>query len=226
MFLHCNNKLHLTVQLTELFLLQWIFAIQKCNQLALHIKESRNRSQQTAAETLCSLLHLQALNGKRSLSRHSISVRMVLLCPMTRETLSTASRSAVRREQQKKEHRTGSQLIQTGGQLQSKPVSPEICTTAGQEHQSPPQPLKIYLKKSKEAKPHVQLLKTPHQKPVETAQTLLHLLRGGRRRNTEPVPKPSAPTGTWRRTQQQLRTTTLNRSPSTPLLFQQSRHQS
>lgn len=116
-------------------------------------------------------LYLQALNGRQSLSPLSISVRTALCWPLTRLTPWTASRSAARRERRRRERWRGSPLNQTGGHYHPNPVSPEICFPAGQRDPNAPQPRKIYLKMSQEAKLHGRL-KAPRQKPAEAAQTL------------------------------------------------------
>ncbi len=142
---------------------------------------------------------------------------------MMRDTLWSACRFAAKRERRRRQHRRWGQLNQTGGHHHHpNPLSPEICTTAGREDQYRLLSQKIYLKMSKEAKPHGQL-KTPRQKPVE-AQTLLHHLQGGLRRNSDPARKQSAPTGKHQtRMLQQLRIIMLSRwSSMSPLTSAQN----
>jgi len=164
-----------------------------------------------------SCLYLQAQNGRWSPSRLSINVRTTALpWPMMRCTLWTASRSTVRRDRPRRDHRRWGQLNQTGGRYQPNLPSPEICSTAGQEDKNPPQPPKIYLKMSKAAKPR-ERPKAPLQKPAGAAQTPLHRLQEGLRRSREPAQKRSASTRTRpRRTPPQRSITTLSRWPSRP----------
>lgn len=130
---------------------------------------------------------------------------------MMRDTLWTASRSAARRERRRRERRRWGQPSQTAGCHPPNPVSPEICSTVGQEDQNPRPPPKIYLKMSKEAKQRGRL-KAPRQKPAEAARTLPRRLQGGPRRNRDPAQKQSAPTGTQQtRVPQQPTITTLSR---------------
>lgn len=162
-------------------------------------------------QRVCFCLLLQAQNGRQSRSRLSISVRTALCWPMMTDTLWTASKSAAWKDCRRRGLRRSGQPNQTGDNHRLNLLSPENCSTVGQEDWKCLQLQKIYLKMSKEAKPRG-WLKAPRQKPAEAAQTLPHRQLGGRRRNRDLALNPSVPTGTrQRRMPQQLRITMLNR---------------
>lgn len=132
-----------------------------------------------------------------------------------RVTLWIASRSAAWSRRWRKHRRRPGRPIPTGGRRRPDLANPETRSTVGREARSYPRSWSIYLKRSKEAKPPG-WPKAPRQKPTEAAQTIPRPLRGGLRRNTDPAPKPSAPTGTP--APLQLRVTTPSTWPGKPLL--------